>query len=89
MSGLKIAIGAALLALGAGSALAATPATVPDAVVQVVDQVCRPAADTQTSPSGFAAKAGYTTEPQAPPHLPVGMSGCPPGARHRRRGGST
>jgi hypothetical protein len=59
---------------GAGSALAAPPATLTEAVIQVIDHVCRPAADTQTSPAGFAAAAGYAQETAPPPNLPVGST---------------
>jgi len=70
-----IAAAGLALALWAGAAKAAPqPATVADAVIQVADTVCRPAADTQTPPANFAASAGYALQTRAPSNLPVGAS---------------
>jgi hypothetical protein len=69
---------AGLLATLVGSAQAAPaspPASLPEAVLRVVDRVCRPAVDAETSPDNFAAAANLTAEPQAPPHLPMGIAG--------------
>ena len=63
------------LAAWAGAAQAdPAPVTVADAAIQVVDRVCRPAADAQTPPASFASTAGYTRETTAPPNLPLGAS---------------
>lgn len=63
------------LATTASAAPAAPPVTAADAVTQVVEKVCRPAADSQTSPANFAAAAGLATEPAPPPNLPMGIAG--------------
>ncbi len=60
---------------GAARADAApAPSSVADAMIQVADRVCRPAADTQTPPANFAATAGYGREASQPPNLPVGTT---------------
>lgn len=63
------------LAALAGSAHAAPPANLPEAVLKVVDKVCRPAVDAETSPDNFAAAADLTAETQAPSNLPMGIVG--------------
>jgi hypothetical protein len=50
------------------------PASVAEAMIQVADAVCRPAADTQTPPANFAAAAGYAREAAEPANLPGGAS---------------
>ncbi len=50
------------------------PAGVVEAVIQVADTVCRPAADSQTPPASFAAAAGYTLQAAEPANLPLGTS---------------
>lgn len=65
------------LAVSAGAApteLASPPASAAEAVIQVADTVCRPAADTQTPPANFAAVAGYARETTEPANLPIGVS---------------
>ena len=77
MHALKIMMPAALasvLLAGAARAEPPPPASLADAVIQVADKVCRPAADTQTPPASFAAAAGYQQEATAPPNLPVGST---------------
>ncbi len=73
---IDIIAGSALaLAASVGVAQAApAPASVAEAVIQVADTVCRPAADTQTPPANFAAAAGYAREAAEPANLPVGTS---------------
>ena len=68
---------ASVLAVTAASAAppAPAPATAAEAVTQLVEKVCRPAADSQTSPANFAEAAGLKAEPAAPPNLPMGIAG--------------
>ncbi len=72
---MRALIFAGLLAMLAGTAHAAPPATLPEAVLKVVDKVCRPAVDAEASPDNFAAAADLTAVPQAPANLPMGIVG--------------
>jgi len=49
--------------------------TTAQVMVQVIERVCRPAADTQSSPDNFAPGAGLQAEPHAPANLPMGIAG--------------
>ena len=54
---------------------AGPPKTPAEAAIQVVERVCRPAADSQVSPSNFTAAAGLSPEAGEPPNLPMGIAG--------------